>query len=372
MDGIENTVFGQGNALPLQFRSNVGVWCCQTQFEDTLQSCQIFTNFLKFTLMVKSVLLGNKPSLITYYLSLFSQLLKASTPKMVQEHPHLPPKRTYLKLISNHMDAWQVALVIATLPVLIHGAIRWQTAVLILAIGVGYWFAFALNDYFDASYDGLEKQKGQRNYFVQVSVHGWVIALFSLVLLAGLAAAFAQFGVVGWLLWGVSCFIAWAYSAPPLRLKMRPGLDLFTHALFVQTFPYFMSMVFIEADWGLLDWVLIAILFLASLTAQLEQQVRDFAVDVQSGGTFTTRMGMAVVLKGLRLATAVCLLIALIAVLNGTIPWFLLPFGLIGLPALLHRFWRPPEKPRSERLVLLSTTAGFVYTGIIFFYFLLS
>jgi hypothetical protein len=49
----------------------------------------------------------------------------------------------------------------------------------------------------------------------------------------------------------------------------------------------------------------------------------------------------------------------------------LLPFGLIGLPALLHRFWRKPEAPRSERLVLLSTTAGFLYTGVIFCYFLL-
>lgn len=265
-----------------------------------------------------------------------------------------------------------MALVIATLPVLIHEAIRWQTAVLILAIGVGYWFAFALNDYFDAPYDGLDQQKGQRSYFVQVSVHGWVVALFSLLLLAGLAAVFVQFGAVGWLLWGVGCFIAWAYSAPPLRLKTRPGLDLLTHALFVQTFPYFMSMVFIKADWGLLDWVLLAILFLASLTAQLEQQVRDFVVDAQSGGTFTTWMGRETVLQGMRLATAVCLLVALLAILNGTIPWFLLPFGLIGLPALLHRFWRQPEKPRSERLVLFSTTAGFVYTGIIFFYFLLS
>jgi chlorophyll synthase len=291
---------------------------------------------------------------------------------MIQDQPQIFSKRPYLKLISNHMDAWQVALVIATLPVLIHDAIGWETAVLILAIGVGYWFAFALNDYFDAPYDRLDVQKAQGNFFVQVSVQGWIVALFSVGLLASLAVAFAQFGRMGWLLWSVCCFVAWAYSAPPLRLKMRPGLDLFTHALFVQTFPYFICMVFIQAAWGLLDWILLAILFFASLTAQLEQQVRDFAVDVQSGSTFTTRMGVTAVLKGLRLATAVCLLIALLAILNGTIPWFLLPFGFISLPPLLHRFWRPPEKPRSERLVIFSTTAGFVYTGIIFFYFLFS
>lgn len=291
---------------------------------------------------------------------------------MVQDQPQISSKITFLKLISNHIDAWQVALVIATLPVLIHEAIRWETAVLILAIGVGYWFAFALNDYFDAPFDQMDGKKAQRNFFIAVPVKGWIVALFSGSLLAVLAAAFAQFGRVGWFLWGLSCFIAWAYSAPPLRLKIRPGLDLITHALFVQTFPYFICMLCIKANWGLLDWVLLAILFWASLTAQLEQQMRDFAVDVQSGGTFTTRIGRATVLQGLRLATAVFLLVALLAILNGTIPWFLLPFGLIGLPALLHRFWRQPEKPRSERLVLFSTTAGFIYTGIIFFYFLLS
>lgn len=291
---------------------------------------------------------------------------------MAQDRADLPRKRTVLKLISNHMDAWQVALVIASLPLLIHGAIRWETAVLVLAIGVGYWFAFALNDYFDAPYDALDRQKAARNFFVHVPVPDWVVVLFSILLLVGVLIAYAQFGLLGWLFWGVSCFVAWAYSAPPLRLKMRPGLDIIIHALFVQTFPYLICMILVQASWGLLDWILLAILSLASLTAQLEQQVRDFVVDLQAGGTFTTRLGRQQVVRGLRWATAVCLLIAFISVLNGTIPWFLLPFGLIGLPALLHRFWRQPETPRSERLVLLSTTAGFLYAGVIFCYFLLS
>ncbi len=291
---------------------------------------------------------------------------------MAQNRALSPRKRAILKLMTNHMDAWQVTLVIATLPLLIHGAIRWQTAVLALAIGVGYWFAFALNDYFDAPFDALDRRKAARNFFVQVPVQGWVIVLFSITLLFTLAAAYAQFGLLGWLFWGISCFVAWAYSAPPLRLKMRPGLDLVIHSLFVQTFPYVVCMMLIQANWVLLDWVLLAILSLTSLTAQMEQQVRDFVVDLRAGGTFTTWLGRERTVQGLRGATAVCLLIALISVLNGTIPWFLLPFGFIGLPALLHRFWRQPESPRSERLVLLSTTVGFLYTGVIFCYFLLS
>ncbi len=291
---------------------------------------------------------------------------------MVQNLAPLSQKRTYLKLITNHMDAWQVALVISALPLLIHDAIRRETAVLVLAIGLGYWFAFALNDYFDAPFDALDERKANRNFFVQVTIRPRVVLLFSILLLAVIAAAYAQFGLPGWLLWAVSCLVAWAYSAPPLRLKMRPGFDLFTHTLFVQTFPYIACLILIKARWGVLDGVLLIILALASLTAQLEQQARDFAVDLRSGGTFTTRLGRQRVVQGLRWMTAVCMLVAFISVINGTIPWYLLPYGVIGLPALLHRFWRRPEAPRSEWLVLLSTTIGFLYTGFIFCYFLLS
>lgn len=289
-----------------------------------------------------------------------------------QNRPTLSPRFAYFKLFLNHMDAWQVALVVASLPLLIHEAIRLETALLVGAIGVGYWYAFALNDYLDAPFDSLDHQKRSQNFFVLHPVPGHRLIIFSFALLLILAMVYGLFGFPGWLIWGISCFVAWAYSAPPIRLKNRPGLDLLTHAMFVQTFPYVASMVLIQAAWGLLDAVLVGILFLASLTAQLEQQARDYGVDIQTGGTFTTWVGQDRVVRGLRLATAVCLLLALFSVVNGTIPWYLLPFGLIGLPALLHRFWRQPDAPRSERLVLLSTTAGFLYTGFIFCYFLLS
>jgi hypothetical protein len=97
---------------------------------------------------------------------------------MPRHRSPISPKPLIFKLISNHMDAWQVALVIATLPLLIHGAIRRETAVLALAIGVGYWFAFALNDYFDAPFDRLDEQKAQRNFFVQQPTPRWLVAVF--------------------------------------------------------------------------------------------------------------------------------------------------------------------------------------------------
>lgn len=269
------------------------------------------------------------------------------------------------------MDAWQVALIAATLPLLVHQVVSWHTAVLVWAVGIGYWLAFALNDYCDAPFDKLDPQKAEGNFFVRVRVRKDQIRPYFLCILLLLFFIFLSFGWKGCLLFAICCLIMWAYSSPPIRLKNRPGLDLLTHALFVQTFPYLLVLLLIGVYWQPLDFVLLAIFFIASLTAQLEQQLRDFALDSQYEQNFTTHLGLQATLIFLKLMTAALIFLALINILNGTIPWFIIPFGFIGLPALLHRFFRQHNKSRSEQLVILSTTAGFLYTGVIFIYFLL-
>jgi 4-hydroxybenzoate polyprenyltransferase len=276
------------------------------------------------------------------------------------------------QLLFNHVDAWQVAMIIAALALLIHDAVNWMTMLLLLAIGVGYWLAFALNDYFDAPYDATDMYKRERNFFVNHAVSATVVWGIMGVVTLLLILIFAQYGLIGLEFLLLSYAAMWAYSAPPLRLKNKPGFDLLMHTVFVQTYPYLLCLVLIGANWTLLDGAILLIVSLASLTAQLEQQVRDFEVDRQHEVNFTICTGTQWSLMMLKMITAVLLLTAFYFVISGTIPWFLLPFGVIGLPALLHRFWRRDETPRSERLVVLSTTAGFLYTSVIFCYFLIT
>ena len=275
------------------------------------------------------------------------------------------------RLFLNHADAWQVALVIATLALLVHDAVKSQTIILLAAVTAGYWLAFAVNDFYDASHDAADEVKAQRNFFAQaghLSTNriGLVFSGITCLLLL----AFAQFGWRGTAVLALCYFIMWAYSAPPLRLRNRPGWDLLVHALFVQTFPYLLSLFLIGATWTPLDTAIVAVVFLASLTAQLEQQVRDYEVDRRTGHNFATWAGIRTTIVLLKIATAACILVALVGVLVGAIPLFMLPFGLIGLPALLHRFIRRPDQPRSERLVAISTTTALLYTGSVFLYFL--
>ncbi len=274
-------------------------------------------------------------------------------------------------LLFNHVDAWQVALIIATLALFNHNAVSGKTATLILAIGVGYWLAFALNDYFDAPDDALDAIKARRNFFITCSVSTRDLLTITGLISVGIMAVFAQFGLrgIGWLL--ISYIAMWAYSAPPLRLKNRPIFDLLMHTVFVQTYPYFLTLTLIQVIWTRLDVAMLLILFFASLTVQVEQQLRDFEGDRVNGRNFTIMFGRLNSIRFLKWMTLLLISIAAWVVLDGTIPQFLLPFGLISLPALLHRIIRSNEATRSQRLVIFSTTAGFLYTAVIFVHFLM-
>lgn len=270
------------------------------------------------------------------------------------------------KLLLNHADAWGTALIISMVMLLVHEAVSPQTVLLLGAYSGGYWLAFALNDFYDAPVDALDPIKRERNYFVGRRVGWGGVTAVLLPLFLFFLIIFAQFGRLGLLLLALCLFIMWGYSAPPLRLKNRPGLDLLTHALFVQTFPYVMGLLLIGARWTLLDGFIITILFFASLTAQIEQQVRDFAVDAQMEQTFATRLGFVRTNWLLKVTTAVMMLIAIIGLAIRIFPPFIITFGALGLPAFLHRFLRQHHVPRSEWLVLGSIGAAVVYTTAVF------
>lgn len=272
----------------------------------------------------------------------------------------------------NHIDAWGVALICSALALVVHNAISVRTSLLIAAISFGYWFAFAVNDYFDAPFDGLDGDKARHNIFVEESGKAggkrrvWLVfGLISLLLLL----PFMQFGLEGVLLYAASLFVVWAYSAPPLRLKNRPGTDLLIHALFVETYPYALCLFLLNVEWNGLDRFILSITFLGSLAAQLEQQVRDYDLDVRTGRTFATTVGRRPAYLLLQLTTVVTVVVALVSWLRGDVPAFLVPIGLIALPALVHRLWRGPHVHRSQWVVYLSAAAGLLYVAGVFIYF---
>lgn len=280
----------------------------------------------------------------------------------------LPTLRAAAKLSLNHMDAWGTTLIVSALALLNHNAFSPRTLLLVLALTTGYWLAFVLNDYFDAPFDAADQGKARRNFFVQHALGKGRALLVSVFVTVLIGTAFLQFGLRGLLTLALSLFVMWGYSAPPLRFKSRPGVDLLIHAIFVETYPYLVVLVLIGAAWQPLDYVLLAVLFLSSAAAQLEQQLRDFEVDSRTGRTFATSIGRRPTRWLLRLDTALLTLVFVLNVVNGTIPPYIAVFGLITLPVMLSRLLRRRGDSRPEKLVLALATTALLYMGALLLY----
>ncbi len=272
-------------------------------------------------------------------------------------------RASWVRLGLNHIDAWVVTFMLGAVALWAHAVVSWRSLYLIAALSVAYWMAFVFNDYCDAPYDALDPEKAQGNYFVgrnlsRATLWGGAAVIGGLVL-----PAFGQFGAAGLAAAALGLLVMWAYSAPPLRLKRRPLLDVAVHGLFVETFPYLVCLWLLDVTWLPLDGVVLACALLGSVTAQLEQQVRDFPLDVQVESNFTIRFGRNTSAFLLKVATALLILLALAAALTRVAPPILWPVGLIPLPALLHRFIRRPDQPRSQWLVYVLAVIGVLYAG---------
>jgi 4-hydroxybenzoate polyprenyltransferase len=278
--------------------------------------------------------------------------------------------RHLVKLFTNHMDAWGVALIITILALIIHEFITTKTIVLLFAVAALYWLGFAHNDYHDAAYDALVEGKGQGNFFVGAPVTRSVAIIGLAAVSVFLLVAFSLFGIKGVMVLMTSLLAMWAYSGRPLRFKSRPGLDLLTHALFIESFPYLMALILIDATWTRLDYVLLSLFFVSSLASQLEQQAVDFELDSQTEPNFATMIGRKRTIISLRATTGLVILIAVVFTADGTIPSYLVPFGLITLPMLGHRYLRRIGEPIPQIIINATLATGIIYAMVILVYFL--
>ncbi len=274
-------------------------------------------------------------------------------------------KSDALKLLTNHMDAWGLAFGLSALALVLHSSFSPRGVALALSVTLCYWLGFALNDYFDADYDRHDGRKAVSNFFARHHVPRRWLWTGLLIASALSFAVFAAFELRGLLLYGLGYVVMWAYSAPPLRLKSRPVADLLVHAGFVETYPYFVMLSLLGLTVTPLDKAMLLIFVLTSLTAQLEQQLRDYRLDSSYDSNFTTRFGPRVTGRLLRSVSVLLIIMVLLGIASGLIPAILLPFGLIMLPIMLHRLIRSVDQPRSEALIRLALIVALLYTSFL-------
>ena len=272
----------------------------------------------------------------------------------------------FVHWVGYRIDAWGVAFIICLVACLLHDALSSSMLWLSVAMAAVYWLGYAVNDYFDAAVDAQDPAKGARNFFVSHPISKRAAQIGFLVIIALLFLPFVQFRVQGVSIFGICVCILWLYSAPPVRLRSRPGWDLLIHALFVQTFPYLVCLILIGARWTSLDYILLAINFLSSLSGQLAQQIRDLRVDSLTEGNFTTRVGRTVSLRCLKSVTLTVLLLTSLSLLSRVIPLAFAPLFLAALPSLGQRIVGNGT-PLPRRVIHVSVTVALLYTALLAF-----
>lgn len=263
----------------------------------------------------------------------------------------------------HRIDAWGVALTVALLALVIHDEFTPAASALLFVIAFAYWFGYAVNDYFDAPYDALDDSGQHVNYFVERPINPRVASLLFGAGCCVILAGFALFGFAGLVAFSISLAVIWAYSAPPIRLKARPGLDLVAHGLFVQTFPYLLCMSLLSLTWTPLDAFVIVINLLASVSGQLAQQLRDYEVDLRTSPTFATRFGRSRARLWLSLTTAALGAVTLSGLWLEIIPYWLIPLALLFAPIFAYRVMGVGKTPRP--LSLAATVLAIIYVAVV-------
>jgi chlorophyll synthase len=207
----------------------------------------------------------------------------------------------------------------------------------IIAVGPLLWVsALAFNDAHDLDTDRLNPRKVDSPLVAgRISAHetnriGW-IAGFLTVLVAALVGPLFMLGAAATVLLG------WAYSAPPLRLKARPGADVTVNAGSVGVIGPLGGWVAITGTTAGFPWLLSLIGVLAAAALYLPTTASDLAADRATGiRTAAVAWGSRVTFElGFALWTASAAIAFVMAFTGTVIDESLLPLHIVMAPFLL-------------------------------------
>lgn len=154
-------------------------------------------------------------------------------------------------------------------------------SLIFLFLGVG----FSVNECFDTEED--KYNKGKLNVLISKQISFKRSLFFSLFLgVLGLSLS-AIFGLKVFSFCLTGLLIGFFYSAPPLRFKSRPFLDLISHGFFAGLFLFFLPFLIFNYQITVFYWFIGLSIFYFSITLELRNHLEDYESD-KLGGVNTT------------------------------------------------------------------------------------
>lgn len=215
----------------------------------------------------------------------------------------------------------------------------WRPLAAAVVMGPLAWLATLLiNDVHDLESDRANPRKARSPLVQGLVTRGWAHASAYAAAAAALALSLAV-GVTFALMALATLALAWAYSAPPLRLKTRPGADVLVNAVGI-------GVVAALAGWTLArplaetPWAFLPQGLLVAAAVYIPTTLVDFESDRAFGyRTFATQLGreraygVGLACWALANAGAVAL-----AALDVVIPRAMLPLLIIFAPLLVYQY----------------------------------
>jgi len=142
-------------------------------------------------------------------------------------------------------------------------------------------FGFSINDCFDTKEDVYNRTKDnplitQKISFKKSLFFSLLIGVFALALSAFLGLKIFLFCLAG-------LIIGFFYSAPPIRFKSRPFLDLISHGFFAGVFLFILPLLISGMEITRIYWVIAFYIFYISITLEMRNHLEDYSSDKSAG-----------------------------------------------------------------------------------------
>jgi len=145
-------------------------------------------------------------------------------------------------------------------------------------------FTFSINNCFDTKCDACHVRKLRKNPIAAGRItfaEGLILSLCMASI--GLALSYLWFGGCCFLIYSALVLLGGAYSAPPLRLKSIPLVDLFSHSLFFGALLYLYGFLSAGGSINLQATSLTTSLSIYSIILELRNHLEDYKADFNSG-----------------------------------------------------------------------------------------